>query len=407
MTKRILSLVLALVLCLGLAIPALAEDDGASASGDYVYDLDGPDPSTDIFETYDLVIRDYDSKGATDWDRNTTLYLTYDKPSEEWELFRYAHTLPQGTSFTWTGLRPTDEIILFAYTDEDGDGVYDGRLLYADPEAGLSLAPRAEEYGPEIGNYAAINGVTDLENYFVSSIGVQAAETDSGTLTLTCDSDRVYESFGTDTLFIFTIMRNGRGPVFPVFVTGEGPEQPEEPEEPAAPAVTFTDVSADAYYAAPVAWAVEKGITTGTAPDFFSPGQDCSNAQILTFLWRAYGEPEPTIINPFTNDIPDAYKKAAIWAYEKGMVSEKVFDTHQPCTRAMAVTYIWQAAESPAPAASAGFTDVPADAAYAQAVAWAVEKQVTTGTDPAGTMFSPEDICSRGQIVTFLYRALA
>lgn len=168
----------------------------------------------------------------------------------------------------------------------------------------------------------------------------------------------------------------------------------------------FTDIAATDYFATPVAWAVDKGITNGTGNNQFSPGQNCTNAQILTFLWRAYGEPEPIIGNPFTNSIPDAYTKAAIWAYEKGMVSGTAFDVDTPCTRAMAVTYMWQAAGSPMPFASVdSFSDVSADASYALAVAWALEKGITTGT--SATTFSPADICNRGQIVTFLHRNLA
>ena len=190
-----------------------------------------------------------------------------------------------------------------------------------------------------------------------------------------------------------------------VHVTGESAQPaPTTPATSSTP--SFTDVAADAYYAAPVTWAVEKGITNGTGNNQFSPGQNCTNAQILTFLWRAYGQPEPTIGNPFTNSIPDAYTKAAVWAYEKGMVSDTVFDADKPCTRAMAVTYMWQAAGSPMPFASAdSFTDVPADASYALAVAWALEKGITTGT--SATTFSPDEICNRGQIVTFLHRNLA
>lgn len=167
----------------------------------------------------------------------------------------------------------------------------------------------------------------------------------------------------------------------------------------------FSDVAANAYYAAPVAWAVWKEITAGTGNSRFSPGQDCTNAQILTFIWRAYGKPEPAIENPFANSIPDDYKKAAIWAYEKGMVSGDTFDAGKSCTRAMAMTYLWQAAGSPA-APAASFTDVPAGAAYAPAVAWAVEQKITTGTGD-GTTFSPDTVCSRGEIMTFLHRNLA
>lgn len=168
--------------------------------------------------------------------------------------------------------------------------------------------------------------------------------------------------------------------------------------------VDFADVSPDAYYAVPVAWAVEKEITSGTSDTTFSPNQDCTNAQILTFLWRACGKPAPEIDNPFTNSIPDAYMQAAVWAYEQGMVSGSTFDTNQPCTRAMAVTYLWQAAGSPAVEEKGIFADVPAGADYAQAVAWAVDNGVTSGT--SNSTFSPDNVCSRGQIVTFLYRAM-
>lgn len=178
-----------------------------------------------------------------------------------------------------------------------------------------------------------------------------------------------------------------------------------QPEAPAAVG-GFTDVKPGDYFADPVLWAVEKGITNGTGNNQFSPAQNCTNAQILTFLWRACGEPEPPAGNPFTNAIPEAYAKAAVWAYEKGMVSGTVFDADTPCTRAMAVTYMWQAAGSPAPSASAdSFTDVSAGAPYALAVAWALENGITTGTSE--TTFSPGDICNRGQIVTFLHRNLA
>ncbi len=172
----------------------------------------------------------------------------------------------------------------------------------------------------------------------------------------------------------------------------------------------FTDVKGSDYYAEPVSWAVKNRVTTGTGDGTkFSPSQTCTNAQILTFLYRAYGEPAPTVANPFSNvKESDFYYGAALWAYEKGMVSGTTFDADKPCTRAMTVTYIWQAAGSPAPVSAANFTDVDAGAAYAQAVAWAVEQPtpVTTGTGD-GTTFSPDQVCSRGEIVTFLYRALA
>ena len=138
---------------------------------------------------------------------------------------------------------------------------------------------------------------------------------------------------------------------------------------------SFIDVKASDYFADAVRWAVEKDITSGTSKTTFSPGATCSKAQILTFLWRANGAPEPTAANPFTDIKPvDYFYKAALWAAEKGLVSGSPFGATADCTRAMTVEYMWKAAGSPAPAGKADFDDVPANADYAQAVAWAVER---------------------------------
>lgn len=270
----------------------------------------------------------------------------------------------------------------------------------------------------------------------------------------------------------------------------------------------FTDVKESDYFADPVLWAVGKKITAGTSATTFSPNANCTVAQILSFLYRAYGSPTPQKSNPFSDvKNSDWYYNAARWAYEKGIVSGRTFNGNRPCTRSMAVIYIWKAAGSPpadfditnqgvtlygyhgnssdvvipdgveeileetfknckgltsvaipssitaidwdvfedcngltdvyyegseaqwkaisiAPNNDAlskatihynskkpqqpvntGFTDVPADADYAQAVKWAVEKGVTAGTSAA--TFSPDSVCTRGQIVSFLYRAMA
>lgn len=175
------------------------------------------------------------------------------------------------------------------------------------------------------------------------------------------------------------------------------------PAPVAAPA--FSDVSSADYFAAPVAWAVGNNITQGMGNGQFRPNQNCTNAQILTFLWRACGKPEPSIKYPFTNEIPEGYRQAAIWAYEKGMISGPAFDADAPCSRAMAVMYMWQVAGSPLPEQTSSFTDVPADAPFAAAVSWAVANSITTGTGTGS--FSPEAVCTRGEIATFLYRDLA
>ena len=167
----------------------------------------------------------------------------------------------------------------------------------------------------------------------------------------------------------------------------------------------FADVPADAYYAVPVAWAVDKKITSGTSLTTFSPANTCTRAHILTFLWRAVGSPKDSSGNHF-NDVcsDDYFYNAALWAYDMGMVEGESFEGDLACTRAATVTYLWQCAGSPEPDGECNFDDVPADAPYAEAVAWAVENGITTGT--SATTFSPNTVCDRGQIVTFLHRAL-
>lgn len=170
-----------------------------------------------------------------------------------------------------------------------------------------------------------------------------------------------------------------------------------------AAGTNFTDVPSGIWYEEPVSWAVEEGITTGTSESTFSPDVTCSKAEILTFIWRAGGSKDPTISNPFTDISPsDYYYNAALWAYANEMVDGATFLPNTPCTRSMTVTYLWEKEGRPAPSASASFTDVGSNADYVQAVSWAVEQEITNGTST--TTFSPDEICSRAQIVTFLYR---
>ncbi len=172
----------------------------------------------------------------------------------------------------------------------------------------------------------------------------------------------------------------------------------------AAP-VNFTDVKADAYYANAVAWAVEKNITAGTSATTFSPDDTCTRAQIITFLWRALGSQKMSFDNPFADvKETDYYYDAAIWAYMNGMVDTENFEANTPCTRASTVMYLWLASEEPECEYDGTFADVSNNAEYAEAVAWALENNITSGT--SATTFSPDTICSRGQIVTFLNRTI-
>ena len=168
----------------------------------------------------------------------------------------------------------------------------------------------------------------------------------------------------------------------------------------------FADVATDAYYYDAVKWAVEKGITNGVSETLFGPDQACTRAQIVTFLWRAAGSPEPKSGSSFADVAADAYyAKAVAWAVENGITkgtSETTFHPDETCTRAQGVTFLYRALGKLA-AAQAGFTDVAADSYYADAVNWAAENGVTKGISE--TLFGPDGSCTRAQIVTFLYRA--
>ncbi len=172
-----------------------------------------------------------------------------------------------------------------------------------------------------------------------------------------------------------------------------------------------TDVHEEDYYYEPVQWALEKGITTGVGKDFFRPENVCTRGQIVTFLWRAKGCPEPTTTNNLFTDISSEayYYKAVLWAAEQGItrgVKADRFAPEQGCSRGQVVTFLWRAmGQQQAEGSELPFTDVEEAAYYSQAVLWAVEQGITTGktTD----RFAPEDLCTRGQIVTFLWRAKA
>lgn len=169
---------------------------------------------------------------------------------------------------------------------------------------------------------------------------------------------------------------------------------------------TFADVATDVYYYDAVKWAVEKSVTNGVSETLFGPDQACTRAQIVTFLWRAAGSPEPKSGSSFADVAADAYyAKAVAWAVENGITkgtSETTFHPDETCTRAQGVTFLYRALGKLA-AAQAGFTDVAADSYYADAVNWAAENGVTKGISE--TLFGPDGSCTRAQIVTFLYRA--
>ena len=182
-----------------------------------------------------------------------------------------------------------------------------------------------------------------------------------------------------------------------------------KPLVPEVPGTSFTDVPAGAYYEEAVGWAVEKGITKGTSDSTFTPDGVCTRAQAVTFLWRAAGSPAAKAGSlPFADVKAGSYYDDAVrWAVENGVTvgtSATTFSPNATCSRAQIVTFLWRAQKSPAAGSANPFDDVADNAYYADAVQWAVQKNITKGT--GATAFSPDANCIRAQIVTFLYRSM-
>lgn len=173
-------------------------------------------------------------------------------------------------------------------------------------------------------------------------------------------------------------------------------------------ALPFTDIAEGAYYADAVAWAIQNKVTSGVSATTFAPNASCTRGQMVTFLWKAAGSPEPKSLTTAFTDVKSGayYEKAVAWAVENKVTTGTSATTFSPdatVTRGQSVTFLWKANNSPAAASASAFTDVAASAYYASAVNWAVEKGVTSGM--SATTFAPNSNCTRAQIVTFLYRA--
>ncbi|MDO4280924.1 MAG: S-layer homology domain-containing protein, partial [Peptococcaceae bacterium] len=181
-----------------------------------------------------------------------------------------------------------------------------------------------------------------------------------------------------------------------------------DPQPQPTPENPFADVADGDYYYDAVLWAVDNKITNGTSATTFSPALACTRAQMICFLWNQAGQPAPKGEEmPFTDVAEGTYYHDAVqWAVEEGLAagtSSTTFSPNATLTRGQTVTFLWRAAGEPAVNADSSFTDVADGAYYADAVAWAVQNGVTNGT--SATTFSPDADCTRGQIVTFLWRA--
>lgn len=401
MKKRFPALFLALALCLGLAAPAFAADKTASSAPNVQISLPGgaePQVSAKTFQ-----IRQTSANKVTLNNKETNESFSafvVARASEPESYTLPVLELPLGTKITVSDLRndwgnksgEVDVVRVEAYSDPDGDGVYDQWIYDFDQKP--PVVPLTED------RVSSPDGNRYFDRAYLTKDNSLGRDIDVLPSSITISTDYLNEVFGPNTLVVVevevwtvidpnsvTALPTGSSGAIACFITGE--KAADTPNGPA-----FTDVPAGQWYAGPVAWAVEKNITNGTSTTTFSPGKDCTQAQILTFLYRAArGEGAAT---------PEDMDKAISWAREKGMIDDS-FDGSKPCTRSAAVSYIWQAFDKPTAKASS-FTDVDANAAYAQAVSWAVEKGVTNGYGSSDT-FAPGRVCSRGEIAAFLYRA--
>lgn len=209
-------------------------------------------------------------------------------------------------------------------------------------------------------------------------------------------------------LYTCTACGETRTEIIPATGSTPTPEPDPIPEPDPSPA-TFIDVSATAYYADAVSWAVNQGITSGIGSGRFGPNISCTRGQMVVFLWKSQGQPEPgSTENPFVDvKESDYYYKAVLWAAQMNIsagTDETHFSPNLKCTRAQAVTFLWRVEDCPEAETRRSFSDVSPKSYYAKAVDWAVEYGVTSGV--GNGQFGPSKTCSRGQIVTFLYQAM-
>lgn len=395
MKKRLFPLALALIMALSL-LPMTV----FAANTDPSYTVSGYGPNNEPFDTTTMtftlrsITETPSFSGAiSNW------YTTFTRNTETTtHSDQSLYVFPHGGKLVIEGLRtgkdPTDWVAISAWSDPDGDGIFDQQIFITSGDA--SPVPTLDE-GPFEFRYGGNSKHGYETSRFILKSNTLDGELDEASSTVEISTEFLTKLFGPNTIVELEFMTRGDtedggyGTYGQKYYLYYIPSD----ESATASAPAFTDVPAGEWYADPVAWAVEKGITNGTEPGKFSPDQNCTQAQILTFLYRAArGAGEATA---------DDMDKAISWAREKGMIDSS-FDGSKPCTRSTAVSYIWQALGKPG-AKTSSFTDVPANATYAKAVNWAVEKGVTKGTNPEGTIFNPEQTCTRGHIATFLYRA--
>ena len=363
MKKKLFSLALALALCLGLAVPAFAANANTSAE---LYTWISA-------ENYPFIGGEFEWQ-QRDLNENRKSYGEVEGYHSQVSVVPTSEYFYVGVE----GLAKDEENGLFmtAYTDHNGDGVYDQRLFTLNPQKNeIGVLPVQENgaYNTTLPNKTVLNAV-ELPGFDKQGDGDYAFS-----------AARLHEFFGDRTLINFYIEENEGASYMGTVLLSAGP---------------FDDVAAVSngdYYGESVAWASDKSITVGSGDGNFMPGDDCTQIQILTFLSRAAGNTSAADYDWKTEQ--EAVKK---WAKEKGMIDDS-FDGSNPCTRATAAYYMWCAFNKPT-APSSSFADMQGYGEdYIKAVNWAKEKNVTRGTSE--TTFDPGTICNRAQIATFLYRA--
>ena len=265
----------------------------------------------------------------------------------------------------------------------------------------------------------AEGGSTSATVGFTGTIALDRAESDhnyftagiSGMTVTITPVDGLKPGTYNDTIYVYT----KTGATHFIYVTLTVTEKSADSDLPfwllaAIGSNPFSDVAGGAYYNEAVRWAVKNGIASGTDAKHFSPDAACTRGQAVTFLWRAAGCPAPALAeNPFADVKPTDYcYDAVLWAVQTGVAkgtSRTTFSPDAPCTRGQIVTFLYRAAGSPSGYANSGYVDVPETSYCAAPVAWAVALRVTSGT--SAITFSPDALCTRAQIVTFLYRANA
>ncbi len=326
-----------------------------------------------------------------------------------------------GTDYTVTGLVNGDTLggtVVLAYASEpdmtkpgttaitvSGVTVSENYILRT-AEGTLTVSAKSSPSGgiTPVASYP-VNLPETVENGSISSSGKRASKGSTVTITVTPDSGFVLDDLTVTDKDGNTLPLTDKGDGKYSFVMPAGPVDIRAAFAPEAETSPFTDVSPRDYYYEAVCWAAENEITGGVGGGLFAPDLTCTRAQIVTLLWRAAGSPEPQSTASFTDVAPDAYyAKAVSWAVEKGITTgtgDGKFSPDAPCTRAQAVTFLFRAAKAEASGAP-DFRDVAADAYYAAAVKWATDTGITQGVGDG--LFAPDQLCTRSQIVTFLWR---